>query len=211
MTPYTPPSFQADAFNCPHCNAYARQSWYDVYYHKSGLPNYQSYTPLEVVICDHCHEVSLWLQITMIYPDNSGAQLPNSDLRDDIKSDYLEARSIVNRSPRGAVAILRLCVQKLCEQVGEKGNNINDDIASLVKKGLPVRIQQALDIVRVVGNNAVHPGQINLEDNVDVANQLFALINLIAEVMITQPKHVEDFYKSLPGGAIEAINKRDTK
>jgi hypothetical protein len=166
---------------------------------------------MSLVICDHCHEISLWLDDNIIYPDSSGIQLPNSDLRNDIKSDYLEARSIVNKSPRGAVAILRLCIQKLCEQVGEKGNNMSDDIASLVKKGLPIQIQQALDIVRVVGNNTVHPGQINSEDNTYVATQLFTLINLIAEAMITQPKHVEDFYRSLPDAAIEAIEKRDTK
>lgn len=211
MVPYTPPSFKEDAFNCPHCGAYSRQLWNDVLYSRVGVANYKFYSPLQLAICDHCRDISLWHDTIMLYPDNSGLQLPNSDLRDDIKSDYLEARSIVNKSPRGAVAILRLCIQKICEQIGEKGNNINEDIASLVKKGLPIKIQRALDIVRVVGNNAVHPGQIDLNDNLDVANQLFALINLIAEVMITQPKHVENFYNSLPGGALDAINKRDTK
>ncbi len=211
MTPYTPPSLRAIAFNCLHCNAYAGQNWHSVYYHGTGLSDYQHCPTMSLVICDHCHEISLWLDDNIIYPDSSGIQLPNSDLRNDIKSDYLEARSIVNKSPRGAVAILRLCIQKLCEQVGEKGNNMSDDIASLVKKGLPIQIQQALDIVRVVGNNTVHPGQINSEDNTYVATQLFTLINLIAEAMITQPKHVEDFYRSLPDAAIEAIEKRDTK
>jgi len=72
--------------------------------------------------------------------------------------------------------------------IGEKGENINDDIASLVKKGLPPTIQKSLDIVRVTGNNAVHPGEMNLKDDIETAASLCQLINLIADVMIIKPK-----------------------
>jgi len=30
MIPYTPPSFGAEAFNCPHRNAYANQIWQQI-------------------------------------------------------------------------------------------------------------------------------------------------------------------------------------
>jgi hypothetical protein len=145
----------------------------------------------------------------MIYPEDSGVRPPNPDLGDDIKKDYLEAKSIVNKSPRGATALLRLCIQKLCEQLGESGKNINNDIANLVKKGLPQKIQQALDIVRVIGNNAVHPGQIDLKDDPDTAMKLFELINLVADVMISQPKEIERLYGTLPLGQKDAIQQRD--
>ena len=105
---------------------------------------------------------------------------------------------------------MRLAIQKLCAHLGETGKNINQDIASLVKKCLPVQIQKALDIVRVVGNNAVHPGQIDLKDNIEVTIKLFGLINLIVDVMITQPKHVENMYESVvPENLREEIENRD--
>ena len=119
-----------------------------------------------------------------------------SRLPSDIQSDFQEARSIANLSPRGAAALLRLCIQKLCRHLGEKGDNVNEDIAALVKKGLPTQIQQALDIVRVVGNNSVHPGQLEITDDPATAASLFNLVNLITDVMISQPKHVENLYNS---------------
>jgi hypothetical protein len=94
--------------------------------------------------------------------------------------------------------------------LGEKGKKIDDDIASLVKKGLDSRVQQALDVVRVIGNNAVHPGQIDLSDDRATAEKLFGLVNLIAEIMISQPKHVRSMFDSLPKAALEAIQRRDS-
>jgi hypothetical protein len=145
----------------------------------------------------------------VLYPPLRVGIEPNVDLPPDILRDYDEARSILDASPRGAAALLRLAIQKLCAHLGEAGKNINDDIASLVKKGLDKRVQQALDIVRVVGNDAVHPGQIDLRDDRDAATKLFGLVNLIAEKMITEPKHVEALYGSLPEVKRQAIEKRD--
>jgi Domain of unknown function (DUF4145) len=145
----------------------------------------------------------------MLYPDSSSAPLPNDDLDPDIKADYLEARSIVAKSPRGAAALLRLCIQKLCRHLGKPGNNINDDIKALVKEGLPMQIQRALDIVRVVGNEAVHPGELDLKDDTDTANRLFGLVNIIANDRISQPKAVDEMYVTLPEEKRAAIEQRD--
>jgi hypothetical protein len=96
--------------------------------------------------------------------------------------------------------------------VAEKGDNINDDIASLVKKGLSPLVQKSLDVVRVVGNEAVHPGTLDLRDNRDVASTLFRLVNLIAEQMISHPKHVNDIYENVvPDTKKAQIERRDAK
>jgi hypothetical protein len=131
------------------------------------------------------------------------------DLPEDCAADYNEARDIVARSPRGAAALLRLSIQKLMPHLGAKGNNINDDIKHLVERGLPVLVQQALDVCRAVGNNAVHPGELNVHDSPEIAQQLFPMINFIVEDRVTRPREVQELYDKLPASAREAIAKRD--
>ena len=138
--------------------------------------------------------------------------MPNQDMPADVKSDFEEARSILMFSPRGAAALLRLSIQKLCKNLGESGDNINNDIANLVQKGLPEKLQKALDSVRVIGNNAVHPGIIDLKDDIELAHKLFGFVNIICDVMITQPKLIDEVYDlRIPDNMKKAISKRDKK
>jgi len=206
---YTPPTHKTTSFNCPSCGAFARQYWFILYYTNGN--GFSKLYDMEMSSCEHCSKSAYWFNEKMIIPNVGGVMMANPDLPAEIVEDYNEARSILNISPRGSAALLRLAIQKLCEFLGESGKNINDDIANLVKKGLPIKIQQSLDILRVVGNNAVHPGQIDLKDNFELSIALFGLINVIADVMITQPKHVESLYGTLPPNLIEAIEKRDKK
>jgi len=161
--------------------------------------------------CYNCKKLAVWIYSKLIYPECGKAPPANPDLPDDIRRDYDEANAILDLSPRGAAALIRLCIQKLCEHLGQPGKNINDDIASLVKSGLDNRIQKALDAVRVIGNNAVHPGQIDLTDDRATAETLFRLLNLIAEKVISEPKHVDEVYDKLPATAKAAIAARDGK
>ena len=158
MIPYKPPAFQVGGFNCPLCTAYAKQNWQTQYRQLPPSGQMTQVPNLQLAACDHCGQFSIWLDQNMVFPNVSTAPLGNEDLPKEVKEDYDEAREILARSPRGAAALLRLSVQKFCKNLGEKGTNLNEDIAALVKKGLPARVQQALDAVRVIGNNAVHPG-----------------------------------------------------
>lgn len=159
--------------------------------------------------CYNCEEIAIWIRDKIIYPANSDVLDPNEDLPAEIAEDFREAGTILNLSPRGAAALLRLCIQKLCKSLGQKGKNINEDIAALVRQGLHIHVKQALDVVRVIGNDAVHPGQIDLKDDRATAEKLFGLINLIAEIMITQPKHISEMFESLPEEKRKQIENRD--
>jgi hypothetical protein len=216
---YVPPVYDLSAFNCPHCNAYSAMKWVSL----DGLfPNSRYWTSrMKLARCTHCNADSYWFNESapqaheafgrMVVPAATTAPLPHGDMPADMRADFEEARLIAPFSPRGAAALLRLSIQKLCRELGEKGDNINADIAALVAKGLSPQLQQALDVVRVVGNNAVHPGELSADDVSDVCNALFALINHIVDEMIARPKKITALYESLPVGARSGIVKRDQK
>jgi hypothetical protein len=161
--------------------------------------------------CYNCGKVAVWVYDKLLFPSKKTGACPNSDLPEDVLHDFEEARSIINESPRGAAALLRLCVQKLCKHLGEKGKTIDDDIASLVLKGLNPMVQRSLDIVRVIGNEAVHPGEIDLRDDSDTASRLLDIVNSIVDQMISHPKKVEELYGKLPESKRNAIEERDFK
>lgn len=162
-------------------------------------------------VCYSCDAYAIWLADELIYPTNPTVIEPNEDMPPDVKLDFAEASAIVDKSPRGAAALLRLGIEKLMPHVGATKKKIDDNIGELVSRGLDPRIQQALDVVRVIGNHAVHPGQIDLQDDKATAMKLFGLVNLIVEAMISTPKHIAAMYDALPEGALAAIERRDSK
>jgi Domain of unknown function (DUF4145) len=184
----------------------------------SGMPYIETipYTSISQVVhnvhistCFDCGRHSIWLHDRLLYPEAGVGIVANADMPPDVMQDFVEANAIVNISPRGSAALSRLCVQKLCIYLGKSGTNLNNDIGALVSDGLSTRVQQALDAVRAIGNSAVHPGSIDLRDDHATAVSLLRLVNLICEKMLTEPKHVEEVYRSLPATVLAQISRRD--
>lgn len=219
----TAPSFQVEGFTCPFCSLYAQQNWKGFQTPRrlrlGGGSTRDEDLQLWVAQCFRCKEYSVWHKEKMIYSTGGIAPMPHPDLPDDdehIKDDYLEARAIVSQSPRGAAALLRLIIQKLVNRIVEERkyeikhkDDLNAKIGLLVKNGLRSDIQKALDIVRVIGNHALHPGQIDLKDDMKTALTLFRLVNMIAEDMITKPSEIESLFNGLPDEAKKGIERRD--
>lgn len=163
-----------------------------------------------VATCLSCSAITLWIDEDLVYPKAVPVDPPNPDMANEVQELYCEASAIVTESPKGATALLRLSLQLLLKQLGKPGKNINSDIKDLVSDGLSPKIQKALDLLRVVGNNAVHPGQIDLEDNRHIAFKLFQILNFIADEMITKPKELESLYEDIiPEETKQHIADRD--
>ena len=212
---YIAPDRNLDSFTCPHCQTLSLMRFESYDFQEDINESFSSRTPiknkLDISRCFKCGKMIVWIDIEYIYP-NIIADEFNSYLPESVKQLYNEAGLIYNQSPRAACALLRLAIDRLCNELGETDRDINKNIGALVEKGLPKKVQQALDVVRVVGNKAVHPGVIAFDvDDANTARALMRLINMIGQSMITDPKEIEDMYNQLPESAKESIERRDGK
>jgi hypothetical protein len=212
---YVAPEHGEEAFTSPHCEVYTSQSWENLYVRgrpPARMPGGGSPfadTPISRSICFHCGEHCYWYDEDMLYPANVNVPMPSPDLPDDLKPDYMEAREIFNSSPRGAAALLRLVIQKLMKALGEPGKDINTEIGELVqKRKISARTQKMLDSVRVIGNEAVHPGTLDVRDDRTLAGALFSLVNLIMVEAVSYDKYVDSVYQKLPESKLKGIETR---
>lgn len=150
------PTFKGDAYNCPHCGAYAHQQWTQL-----GYRGYQK--TIETLVwrarCARCSETTFWHESgeAMIYPRYSTAPPPSPDMPSRSAEFYHEARNVLDASPRAAAALLRSCIEQLLIDLGYDTGTLDSKIGRLVKDGLPERYQKLFDAVRITGNG-IHPG-----------------------------------------------------
>lgn len=221
-TPFFPtPEIVAQIKKSEDCDDETRKNWLD-WAEKTGTgevflakksrdPYARDLNNVWVSECFACRRLAIWKHKSLLFPASSVKFDPNPDLPEDIKRDFREAESILMLSPRGTAALLRLAIQKLCTHLGGPEKTIDQNIAWLVGQGLDVHVQQALDAVRVVGNEAVHPGELDLSDDIEAASSLFGLVNIIAEEMISRKKRVQSAYDMLPEAKRKAIEARNTQ
>lgn len=210
------PAWQLKAFHCPLCGVYAHQEW--GWMKAEFYAREWQYLPTDgwgLAFCEHCSGLSVWFEERQVWPTAPTGPLPNEDLGEDIVALYNEARAVASLSPRSAAALLRLCtemlVRRLCKESNIRWDDLNDGIGQLARQGLPQQIQQALDTLRVTGNSAVHPGQMDMTDDLETVERLFEFLNLIADNCITQPRAVNSAYAKLPVEKRQAIETRDGK
>lgn len=237
---YYVPEYGSNGFTCPNCQAYSQQRWMEVL-RKTGSgyalnntirtrrkeaiekkikfqaeqpPSFDAPLTDNVVAfstCLKCFKESYWVEGNIIYPRISVAPFAHDDMPEEVKEIYNEARNISDISPRASSALLRLAVEKLLPLVGAEGKSINDMIHDLVKKGLSRDIQMALDGLRVIGNEYIHPGKIEIQENNDITMGLFKVLNIIVENLITHKKDIQELYDFLPNDKKQWIEARDAK
>lgn len=213
-----------DAFNCPHCGAYAHQYRGTTYWlektddePKPGpttIPNASDMTQLrqfQLRKCESCKQFSIWMGENLVYPKQASGPKPHEDMPEDVERDFSEARLIVDDSPRAAAALLRLAIQRMVnDHLEAEGSTLYEKIGDLVERGrISIRIQRALDSVRVIGNESVHPGEMEMDDDRETANALFGLLNAIVDETVGRDQMIDEIFESLPEGAKDGIEQRD--
>jgi hypothetical protein len=197
---YTQPEIDADAFNCPHCEAYASQSWSVLKIKSNGTGHHNRINNAKRGRCTNCYNYHLWVNEKMIYPKQSPAPLPADDMPNPVKEDFREARQVVTDSPKAAAALLRRAVEGLVDHLLEDPeDHLYQDIQTLADEGIiDERIRKAFDTIRVSGNDYTHAGRIYADDNREKALQLFELTNVIVRTTIADDRIVEELYDEIP-------------
>ncbi|WP_429911453.1 DUF4145 domain-containing protein [Glycocaulis sp.] len=184
----------------------------EVFVWGSAEGNYsQSVANLHMSECFSCKKFTVWLAEKQTWPAPVFDIAPSHDMPEDVRSDFEEARAVLDASPRAAAALLRSAIERLCNAINGSHDDIFTGIGKLVEKGLDVRIQKALDVVRVTGNDAVHPNSIDRGDDKETAVKLFKLVNLIVEKLISDPKEIDTLFDGMPETKRAAIERRDSK
>ena len=125
---------------------------------------------LHLSTCYSCKEFAVWVRDRLVFPARV-EEIPT--LR---KEDFEEAATFLNSSPRGVVALIHLCVHKLMPLLTESGKIVDDEIASLVRRGLAVEIQEERDLLRRIGT-----GEIDLKGDKVMETKLFDFLKQIVE------------------------------
>jgi hypothetical protein len=184
------------------------QEWGHLYYGSAESLGSKS-SDFEYCKCLYCHKETFWYQQRMIIPADGPAPQAHPDTPQTLLDEYNEARDILTRSPRAAAAIMRQTIHKLMPVLGQKGENVNADITTLVKSGLPIEIQHALNYCSVIGTHATKPGEIDANDNAETACSLFHVFNFIIEDRISRPMKIQELCDSLPEEARAVIDQSD--
>lgn len=217
-------------FTCPFCHGV--DAAYKGALNSIIAQHHAEKTALVELECPICEEHSLYIVTAHIYANSSNVVLQNEkliypdaisgeapeagqDMPDNVKKTYNEAAKILPISPRSSAALARVAVQELVNGLEPKGKDLNEKIGIMVReRGLATEVEHLLDSVRVIGNNAVHPGQIDLsnaEEAKPIAIVILNEINQIVQTEITNKNSFKKVYDMIPESILKSIKDRDTK
>ena len=202
------PAQGREAFQCPHCGVFAKQSWGAVNFALDRWGHYQV-EGMSACRCDACSGECIWRDEDLIFPLARLGEPAHEDTPRNVLDIYEEARSVAPISKKSAAGLLRLALQMLIDDLEPGNATIDKKIGALVKRGLDPQVQKAMDSLRVIGNESVHPGMMDLDADPDLLDALFRLTNVIVEQVITRPKHIDSIFSKLPAAKRQAIERRD--
>ncbi len=157
--------------------------------------------PFFVSKCDNCEEYVLWVYKDIVHPQTVKRNL-HEDLPKDVKDICTEAAAVATLSPVCAAALLRTAIEKLCKHLGYKERSLKATISRMKKENVldDTLLYEAMESVRLVGNEAVHEGVIQFDDDAHAVGTLFAIVNHVVEKLIGYPKRVKKTaQRCLPG------------
>lgn len=172
----------------------------------------------EFFFCSVCHEMSVtatrqWGDhpfIANIYPRAAYMHVPDY-VPAAIRTDYQEACTILQDSPRAAATLCRRCLQGMIRDAwGISGGSLNDEITQL-KSMIPPLQWSVLDALRKLGNIGAHMEKdVNLIIDIDrdTAAKLIAAVERLIKDWYIDRHETNELYNSILSASADAEAKR---
>lgn len=170
--------------------------------------------------CPNCGKTSIhmtpyWkngmMKFSFSYPPEDGINSFPDYVPSAIQSDYLEAVSIVNLSPKASATLARRCLQGMIHDFwGIREKNLNAEITALNGK-IPAAQWKAIDGLRKIGNIGAHMEkdvELIVDVDPDEAKQLLKLIELLIEKWYVARHDEEQLLAEITAIAAEKENER---
>ena len=197
-------------FQCFHCTITTQHQWRAL--ESKDILGIMHYTDLEglgnfkISICYNCEGIAMWHNDKTIFPNTSHQPSAHTEMPEQIKLIYEEAAIISRLSPRASCALMRHALEELVKNIGYK-DRLFDSIGQMYEEGLiDDAIKDALDIVRLTGNDSLHSNQIDMSDQTNV-DYMFILINEIVESLIALPKRRKGMLEKFGENRLDSIKK----
>lgn len=214
------PARGRNAFDCPHCGAFANQHWFAL--KRTGTNEGRFYdggdeaSGWNVSHCAHCSKYAVWRNVRMIYPTAGTAPVPHPEMPPEAKELYEEAREVVGISRRAGAALARASLERLLKTLDPDAGNVV--LAARIERLIPQvpgPLGQMLTVIRVAGNAALHvddqPDDVMVlvldPGEAEVVELIFEAINELVDEKVTRPRKVSDLYSRVPESIRERVEK----
>src|SRR6202047_692475 len=138
---------------------------------------------LHISNCHSCNGFSLWVGGLLVFPTKID-KTPEL-----VEEDLEEAAAILNEFPRGATALMRVCIQKLVPLLQDSGKELNQRVSSLVRKGLEMEMQQAMDVLQVLRSDPVQLSQLESQADKETTLRFLDSLKEVLERRMSQNRN----------------------
>lgn len=175
------------SIHCPHCNEKTALSFSQNDCNQTNIWEDQYRNKWWIGICNGCRKPCLVRnEGDCIYPH----PLPSptdKHIPDELRGDLDEAKRCLSvKCFRACAVMARRCVQQACLTKGCKKNSLAEQIAELrAKWDITQDIQEWATLVRWIGNDAAHPGDLAVTK--DDAENILKLTEQFLHVLFVTP------------------------
>ncbi|MBB4595337.1 DUF4145 domain-containing protein [Xanthomonas cannabis] len=106
----------------------------------------------------------------VLYPQANEAREVSIDIPDPYRQDLIEARAVLELSPKASAALSRRLLQRILrEKLAIQGKDLSKEIDQFISAGsAPTYLLDAVDAIRHIGNLAAHP--LKFQQSGDIAD-----------------------------------------